>query len=320
MVSGLGSLDKALLMELQYSFPLTPTPYCDVAQRLGIAPAEALSRMRALAGRGVVKRIGFYLNYRAQGMRAALVAFAAGERYQELAGIVNNDPLVTHNYLRDHPVYNVWVVVKRRSLEDLVGFAKRVAEKAGARDWVVLIGKRTYKLSVKYDLYQGVSRSGPYSRVAENPPRPEELGAPRGLAEKLRRLPLVEKPYNVIGEEYGLSGARVAVLAKTMLEKGVLGDPGAALDGRLVGFQYNAMAVVAGGEEACECAASLEYSTHVVLRSPYPRDKWPYNCYFMVHGTSRALVENVLNVFTSRCGFEAHPIYSIADLKPGALR
>lgn len=317
----LDGFERKVLMELQYHFPLTPTPYCDAASRLGVDVGSLLEVLRRLHREGVLKRIGYYYNYRSQGKTAALVAFAAGDRYQVLAGKANRDPEVTHNYLRDHPYYNVWIVVKRRSREEIIDFAAKLASETGARDWVILYGKKTFKLSVKYDLYQGVSRAGPYSLVAENPPRPEDLGIDPGLPAKLRRLPLEEHPYRAIASGHGYSEEEVIGLVKEMLRHGILGDPGAALDGHRLGFRVNAMIVTRGGPETCTCASGLEYSTHVVLREPYPPGKWNYNCYFMVHATRRETVERVVEEFKNKCGTrEALPIYSLADLKPGVTR
>ncbi len=324
VVEGLSRLEADLLMELQYGFPRGPRPFHEVAEVLGEEPGALVEAARGLASRGILKRIGFYLNYRSQGLRAALVAYAAGDRIGELASYYRGDPLATHVYRRDHPVYDLWVVTKRGSLEEVVGHARRLAEEHGV-DYVVLYSRRTYKLSVKYDLYRGVSRSGPYAWVAEKPPRPEDLGVPLPAARLLRALPIDEHPYRGLAARLGVSEREAARIAWRLLDAGVLGDPGAALDGHRAGFEENAMVVMEPGPQGedclCRCAAMLPFTTHVVLRGSIPEGKWTHTCYFMVHAVDRARVELLVEEAASQCGPRSlHVIRSLEDLKPGVVR
>ena len=319
----LNEFEVELLMKLQYEFPLTPTPFLDVAEALDAKFDDVILTLRNLVKRGILKRIGFYYNYRSQGHVAALVAFSCGDRYEGVANILSGDPLVTHNFLRDHPTYNVWAVIKRGSREELLEYIARVAREGGASSWIALFSRRTFKLSVKFDLFEGISRSGPYSKVVEDPPRPEDIGINPLLPKLVRALNLVERPYSLIASRLGLSEDEVISMVKEMLDKGILGDPGAAIEGRNVGFTENAMIVMEGDDEwsLCECAAEIPYSTHVVLREPYPPGSWTHNCYFMVHATSRDRIAKVLDVVKERCKPRSIvPIYSIADLKPGVVR
>jgi DNA-binding Lrp family transcriptional regulator len=322
--SGLDEVDAELLMRLQYDFPLTPDPIGDVASRVGVSGEEAVARLKRLAKAGILKRIGFYYNYRAQGKIAVLVAFAAGDNYPVLAEMFRGDPDVTHNYLRDHPVYNVWVVLKRGSREELFRAIEEAARRSGSKGWIALFSKRTYKLSVKYDLYEGVSRSGRYWRVVENPPRPEELGIDPRLPRLVRVLPVNLDPYRGVAERLGMTVEEVVEQVRVLLDKGVLMDPGAALDGHKAGFTENAMVVMepeGDPEEACASAAELPYSTHVVLRDPYPPGSWRHVCYFMVHAVDRERVWRVVEEARRRCrARDVMAIFSLADLKPGTVR
>ncbi|MEB3780718.1 MAG: Lrp/AsnC family transcriptional regulator [Desulfurococcales archaeon] len=317
-------VDVDVLMEMQYEFPLTPTPYTDVAEKLDLNVNEVLERLKRLSEQGIVKRIGFYYNYRAQRKTAALVAFAAGNRYRELARLVNRDHLVTHNFLRNHPVYNVWIVVKRNTREELLEYVRSIASKLGITQWIALFSKQTLKLSVKYNLREGISMAGKYSKVNPNPPSVEDLGIPKTLPHSLRTLPLEERPYRRVAAKHGMSEEEVIGLVKEMLYKGVLGDPGAALEGRLAGFTENGMVVLEpcnSERRLCECISNLPYSTHVVLREPYPPGSWSHICYFMVHATSRDRIEKVRNIVVSECGPKSSMVlYSLEDLKPHVVR
>ncbi len=321
--------DIDVLMALQYDFPVdTPRPYDWVADRISMSLGELLERARRLSSEGVLKRVGYYYNYRARRKVAALVAYAVGSNYRRLADIVNRDPMVTHNFLRDHPVYNVWIVVKRDTREDIIRFVEDTARKAGASDWVVLFSRRTLKLSVKYDLHEGVSKAGRYTHVNPNPPTPEDLGIPKTLPHSLRALPLEERPYYSAARKHGMTEEDVVALVGEMLEKGILGDPGAALEGRKAGFTENGMVVMepssCGSEgelSLCECVKQFPYSTHVVWRESYPPGKWRHICYFMAHAVSRDRIERVRELAYKSCRpRDIMVLYSLEDLKPHTIR
>ncbi len=322
--SGLDEVDAELLMRLQYDFPLTEDPIGDVASKVGVSGEEAVARLKRLAKAGILKRIGFYYNYRAQGKTAVLVAFAAGDNYRVLADMFRADPDVTHNYLRDHPVYNVWIVIKRRTREELFKAIEEAARASSSKGWIALFSKKTYKLSVKYDLYEGVSRSGRYWRVEERPPRPEDLGVDPLLPKLVRVLPINLEPYKGVAERLGMTESEVVEQVKLLLDKGVLMDPGAALDGHKAGFTENAMVVMepeGDPDETCRRAAELPYSTHVVLRDPYPPGSWRHICYFMVHAVDRERISKIVEEARRTCKpRDVMAIFSIEDLKPGAVR
>lgn len=144
------------------------------------------------------------------------------------------------------------------------------------------------------------------------------------MPRELRILPLEERPYAKIAGKYGFSEEEIISLVKEMLAKGILGDPGAALNGHKIGFVVNGMVVVADDsiDTLCEkIATSVPEATHVVLREPYPPNSWEHNCYFMVHARRRNILENRVKDRLLAIGAENYMIiYSIKDLKPGFIR
>lgn len=319
----LSGFEKDLLMELQYRFPRSHRPFHVVAERLGASVDEVVEALAKLRREKKLKRIGYYVNYRSKGLKAALIAYRSEGKVGELAAIYQRDPYATHVYLRDHPVYDVWVVTKRPTMEELVAHARSVSEQLGI-DYVILYSVRTYKLSVKYDLYKGISWAGEYSYVNPNPPSSLEYGVEPGKLNLFKSLELSANPYSRIAQSLGVSEEEAAALAWRLLEAGILGDPGAALDGHRVGFVENAMVVMepAGVEERlCECVSNLPFATHVVQRASIPAGKWKHTCYFMVHAVNMRLMEEVISEAVERCGPKSyHAIRSIEDLKPGVVR
>ncbi len=314
------------LMELQYRFPLTEDPYAVVAERLGVGEEELLRHLRRLNQEGILKRVGFYFNYRAARKKAALIALAT-DKPEEATRFLASRLQVTHSYLRIHPVYNLWVVGKHSDPEEIVRAAREAAEAYGDGRWLVLWGVRTHRLSVKYDLYRGVSRAGPYGRVEPNPPRPEDLGVPMRVAQGLRVLPLSPRPFRELAAKYGMEERDLLAAAEELLRHGVLGDPGAALDGHRLGFRYNAMFTLAPAEgvtlpELCRwVSSSVDEATHVVERSVTPEGAWRHLCYFMFHSVDEGLAEPVREKI-ARCRLvdDVLVIPSVRDLLPGVIR
>ncbi len=325
----LSDVEKRVLMELQYRFPFRePDPYAAAAEKLGMSVEELLDVLRGLRERGVLKRVGFYVNPRARRRSVALIAFLGGS-VEEAARLCAGDEEVTHCYERvGGGDWRVWVVRRAGSMEELLTWAERFAASIGAVRFEILAARRVHRLSVKYDLYRGVSRAGPYTRVALNPPSPEELGIDPRLPKLLHSLPLEPDPYGAVAEKLGLSREEVPRLVERMLEAGILGDPGAVLDGHRAGFRVNAMLVAkpeAGLEELCErVVEEVPEATHIVERLPYPPDTvatWAPTCYAMVHAVDEEKVKPVIERMKRLPGVaELHALYSTRDLKPGAER
>lgn len=323
-MDGLSELEVRALMELEYDFPLDqPDPYDYVASRIGVSEGQLIDMLSSLRGRDILKRVGFYYNFRAQGNEAVLAAFRTDD-VEGLASAAARDPLVTHSYLRDDPEYNVWIVIKRPSMEELMAAVRRLADEGGATKYIVLTSIRTYKLSVKYDLLKGVSRAGPYSALPQRPPRPEDLGVPSRVPEALRSLPIEPRPYSVIAKALSMPEDELVRLIPKLVAAGVLADPGAALNGEALGFKENGMVVMEPSgtpEELCEAATRSQHSTHVVLRGSIPEGAWRYPCYAMVHAVRRDLVEEVAREIARDAGAKSYRvIYSLRDLKPGVIR
>ena len=323
-MSDLNPVDIEILMKLQYEFPLSPTPFRVVADKIGLDEKEVIKRLERLKAEGILKRVGFYLNFRATGLVGALVAIHSKGQVEKIARLFNQDPLVSHNFLRDYPDYDVWLVIKARGKEELLSKVNSLIKQIGVDKYIVLFSKKILKLSVKYDLIEGVSRSGPWSHIVEDPPRPEDLGIPAKLLFELRSLPLEKRPYKNIAHRHKLSEEELVELVREMLAKGLLGDPGVALEGHKVGFVANGMVVVADDELNYVCekiAFSIPEATHVVLREPYPPGTWKHNCYFMVHARNKELLENIVSKRLSDINVNDYKIiYSIKDLKPRVIR
>jgi len=319
----LGDFEKSLLYELQYNFPITPTPFDEVAQRLGVDVDTVLKKTKELMDSKIIKRIGYTVNYKSMGKVAALVGVKVGgeEDVKKLEEALKDNPEVTHNYLRDDPDYQVWFTIKARNLDELKKEVKNILHPLGFRRYVILPSKRVCKVSVKYDPIRGIAWS-PFVPQKDDVPRPEELGLPKDLPKDVARLRPVRRPYRSVAEKYGMSEEEVVEKVKLMLKEGILRNPGASVDGEKIGFKYNVMVVMRTDDDLATCervAREVPEASHVVARHVGP--EWPYPVYFVLHGTRKDIVENVAKRVIETFKPEAYrKLYSLRNLKPGVVR
>jgi DNA-binding Lrp family transcriptional regulator len=106
----LTELQKHLLNDFQRDFPLSPTPFRDMAERLGVAEDEVLDMLREMAESRVISRIGPVFAPHRIGA-STLAAMAVPEhRLAEVADFVSALSEVNHNYEREHG-FNLWFVL-----------------------------------------------------------------------------------------------------------------------------------------------------------------------------------------------------------------
>ena len=249
------------------------------------------------------------------------MALNVKDKLEEVANYINRDPEVTHNYLRLHKDYNVWFTIRRKSIDQIIRFVEDLSKKFKIERWLILPSKRVLKLSVKYDLFLGLSKSGPFSYVPENVPNVEDLGIPSNLPKDLRSLSIEERPYLNVARKYGISEEEVVHYINIMLKRGVLLDPGASLDGHAIGFNENAMMILTSKlnlKNLCKCLATIPYTTHVVLREILSsEDTSKEVCYGVVHAVKKDLIEEAIYDIKDVCKpDDLEIVYSIKNLKP----
>lgn len=139
-------------------------------------------------------------------------------------------------------------------------------------------------------------------------------------------LPLVPRPYDAVGERLGVSGLQVRERLAQLLETGLVRRIGAVPNHYRLGFTANGMSVWdvddALVDQLGERIGQLPGVSHC-YRRPRRLPDWPYNLFAMLHGRSRAEVEQqavqLQELLGSAC--RGHDIlYSTAILKKTGLR
>ena len=139
-------------------------------------------------------------------------------------------------------------------------------------------------------------------------------------------LPLVPRPYDAVGERLGVSGEQVRERLAQMLETGLIRRIGAVPNHYRLGFTANGMSVWdvddALVDQLGERIGQLPGVSHC-YRRPRRLPTWPYNLFAMLHGRTRAEVEQqavqLRELLGTAC--RGHDIlYSTAILKKTGLR
>lgn len=123
-------LERRLLNDFQHDFPLSPTPYADIAHNLSVSEAEVLETLTRLQQQGVVSRVGAVLRPNVIGASTlAAMAVPAG-RLDEVAALVSSIHEVNHNYEREHRL-NLWFVAVAADAAQLQAVLDQIAARSG---------------------------------------------------------------------------------------------------------------------------------------------------------------------------------------------
>ena len=145
--------DLAILHALQEDLPLVSRPWEAIADRLGIAETEIISRMNRLKGAGIIRGISPVLESRHLGLHAAtLVALhVSDENVDEIAAIISSYPEVSHNFQRDH-YYSLWFTIAAKDGKDIRNILDQILERTGipASDVLDLPTIKKIKIDVRF--------------------------------------------------------------------------------------------------------------------------------------------------------------------------
>jgi len=144
-------IDRAILNSIQGEFPLTSRPFAELGAKLGLDEDEIISRIQKLKDANIIRRIAPIINVKKLGGASTLIAMSvSSNRIDEVAGIINTYPEVSHNYLRQDK-YNIWFTVSAPSKSRLDQILEEVGEKTGC-PYLNLPTVKTFKLGVKFEV------------------------------------------------------------------------------------------------------------------------------------------------------------------------
>ncbi|MEK7696670.1 MAG: Lrp/AsnC family transcriptional regulator [Pseudomonadota bacterium] len=123
-------LEQRLLNDFQHDFPLSPTPYADIAQSLGVSEAEVRAALARLQAAGAVSRVGAVVRPNTIGASTLAAMAVPPNELERVAALVSGYAEVNHNYEREHRL-NLWFVVTAPDSTRLQQVLDEIAARTG---------------------------------------------------------------------------------------------------------------------------------------------------------------------------------------------
>lgn len=160
----MNSFEQQILNVIQDAFPLTERPYAVLAEKLGSDETSVFDEVEKMRTSGVIRRIGGVYDSKKLGFISRLCAgkvpassldFSeephALTSMESFATVVNDEPAITHNYIRSHE-YNVWFTVIAENESAIQAVVDCVCAKTELRDVHVLTATKKYKINTVMSL------------------------------------------------------------------------------------------------------------------------------------------------------------------------
>lgn len=145
------AVDVKILNLIQDHLPVSSTPYADMGRALQLSEQEVIERLKKLKQQGHIRRIGAIFDSVQMGFYSTLCAckVEAG-RLDEVAAVINAQPGVTHNYIRDN-TRNLWFTLTASSMTEAQKILKQLETEIGM-PIDAMPTKKVYKIKVSFDL------------------------------------------------------------------------------------------------------------------------------------------------------------------------
>ena len=291
-------MDKEILNEIQWTFPLVPRPYSDIAKKFQISDEELMQRLRALKEAGIVRQLSAIFDTRRLGYKSALVAMAIdADKLDTIANQVNKHPGVSHNYERNHE-YNLWFTLAVPPGSDLKSEIDKFSKLQGINKVRMLPTIKLFKIGVKLEM---VDEKKAEVKPVEEKKKIREVKFvateedKKYIRELQKDLEITERPFLKAAQNLGITEEQLLEKAKYYEEIGVMRRFAAILRHREAGFLANGMIVWKVPEERIEQVGAqlgaFPQVSHCYQRPVYP--DWPYNVFSMVHCKSNEDAQNI---------------------------
>jgi DNA-binding Lrp family transcriptional regulator len=276
----------------------------------------------------VISRVGAVVKPNTVGASTLVAMQVPPQRLEQVAGLVSREPLVTHNYEREHAL-NLWFVVAGASAEAITATNRRISRQTGL-DVVELPMLEAYHLGLGFSLGAAPPQRREVTGHADYRPDPRDKAI---LAAIEDGLPLIERPYRAVADRLDLGQSDVIDRLEHMMASGIVTRFGCVVRHEKLGYRSNAMAVWDVPDDRLEDVVE-SFARHPKVTLCYRRPRrppaWPYNIFCMVHARSRWDAYSVIDeinleadsgllrqtvLFSTRCFKQRGAVFS----QPGGL-
>ncbi len=291
-------MDKEILNEIQWTFPLVPRPYSEIAKKFQISDEELMKRLRSLKESGILRQLSAIFDTRRLGYKSALVAMAIDvDRLDYVASQINRHPGVSHNYERNHE-YNLWFTLAVPPGSDLKSEIDKFSKLNGIKKIRMLPTINLFKIGVKLEMLEEkkaeVKPSEQKKKITEVKFVATEEDK-RYIRELQKDLEITERPFLKSAQNLGITEEQLLEKVKYYEGIGVMRRFAAILRHREAGFVANGMIVWKVPEERIEEVGAklgaFPQISHCYQRPVYA--DWPYNVFSMVHCKSNEEAQKI---------------------------
>ena len=148
------TLDKEILNEIQWTFPLVPRPFDAIAVKFATSPETVKERLVSLKKIGILRQLSAIFDTRRLGYTSSLVAMEIEhEKLEHVACQINRHPGVSHNYERDHR-FNLWFTLAVPPGSNLKTEIDKFSTLDGIKKIRMLPTIQLFKIGVKLEMVE----------------------------------------------------------------------------------------------------------------------------------------------------------------------
>ncbi len=307
------TVDKQLLNEIQWVFPLTDRPYLEISKRYNISENDVMQRTSRLKEIGLIRQINAIFDTRRLGYKSALVAFSVKpDKLNHVAEEVNKHQGVSHNYERNHE-FNMWFTLAVPPYADIKMDLERMASIDGVIKYRVLPTLKLYKIGVRLDMVnEDAKMPEPTDNVKTLNPRKFNLTErdKEFIRELQKDLKVIAEPFKELAHTLGITTAQLFAKTKEYEQLGVMRRFAAILRHRDAGFTANGMVVWKVPDleidEVGNKLAAFPQVSHCYRRPIYP--DWQFNLFSMVHARTIEAAEKITVEMSKSIGIKDYKI------------
>ena len=307
------AIDKKLLNEIQWVFPLVDRPYLEIARRHDISEEDVMHRIAVMKEMGIIRQINAIFDTRRLGYKSTLIAFAVRpDKLDYVAEKVNEHPGVSHNYERNHE-YNMWFTLAVPPGREMKRDLDRMTSFEGVIKHRVLPTLKLYKIGVRLDMVnEDPDKPKPMEAVKQlNPDKMQITENDRTFIRELQKdLAVVQEPFKELANNLGITTAQLFAKATEYENSGIMRRFAAILRHREAGFVANGMVVWHVPENKIDEVgfrlAAFPQVSHCYRRPVYP--DWRFNLFSMVHARTLRAAEKIAAEMSEAVGIRDYQI------------
>ena len=287
-MTSMDALDKELLNEIQWTFPLVTRPFDAIAEKFNTTPKIIKDHLNNLKKIGILRQLSAIFDTRMLGYTSSLVAMEIEhDELEYVASQINRHPGVSHNYEREHQ-FNLWFTLAVPPGVDLKTEVDKFNVLKGIKKVRMLPTLQLFKIGVKLDMVDEKKHEIAPTEVKKEiknikfEPTEDDKNFIRELQKDME---IIDEPFVKAAKNLGITENELFEKMKYYEDNGIMRRFAAILRHRQVGFTANGMIVWKVPEdritEVGEKLGAFPQVTHCYERPTYP--DWPYNVFSMIH-------------------------------------